>query len=149
MIRPEVQHGNIVLKKDDYDLLDTTIISLTQNFRTSESDIIRLLGTIFMPLVTKDERERTLQEEFGIPMTEEMKEDLENMCNLSDGIFEMGEAKGISIGEKRGEIIGAVKTYQEVGIMPTEIIKKIMGRFGLKEAEAEKYVEETLGLQLV
>ena len=52
-------------------------------------------------------------------------------------------------GEKKGEIIGAIKLYRdEMDLLPTDIIKKIMMRFCLEEAVAEKYVEETLGLQL-
>ena len=72
-------------------------------------------------------------------MREEMKEE-----------FDLVEARGVAIGEAKGEIIGAIKTYhEELNLMPVEIIKKIMVRFGLEKAVAEKYVEETLGLQLV
>ena len=49
-----------------------------------------------------------------------------------------------------GQIIGTIKLYrEEMGLMPTEIIKKIMIRFDLKKKDAERYVEETLGLQKV
>ena len=39
--------------------------------------------------------------------------------------------------------------HEEMKLTPTEIIQKIMARFGLEKLEAEKYVEETLKLQLV
>ena len=73
-----------------------------------------------------------------------MKEDPE-MCealrDLMKEEFEMTEA--------RGEVKGAIKLYRdEMHLMPAEITKKIMARFDLKRDEAEKYVEETLGLQL-
>ena len=79
------------------------------------------------------------------------------MCNLADGIYEyglaQGEARGIAIAEARaearGEIKGAIKLYRdEFNLAPTEIIRKIMARFDLDEQAAEKYIEETLGLQL-
>ena len=50
----------------------------------------------------------------------------------------------------RGEIRGVIKLYHEEQLFaPSEIIKKIMSRYGLKKEEAEKYVEETLNLELV
>ena len=52
--------------------------------------------------------------------------------------------------EARGEIRSAIKIYrEEMNLMPSEIINKIIVRFNLKKEEAEKYVEETLGLELV
>ena len=59
-------------------------------------------------------------------------------------------AEGKIEGKIEGEIIGSIKLYrEEMNMTPTEIIRKIMVRFGLEKAEAEKYVEETLSLQLV
>ena len=50
----------------------------------------------------------------------------------------------------RGEIRGVIKLYhEEQHLAPSEIIKKIMSRYGLKKEEAEKYVEETFNLELV
>lgn len=57
-----------------------------------------------------------------------------------------GEARGISI----GEISGSIKIYhEETGLSPSEIEKKIMGRFGLDKESAEEYVTKTLGVELV
>ena len=74
-----------------------------------------------------------------------LKGGVRNMCDVLDRV----EARGEIRGEARGEIKGAIKIYRdEMNLMPTEIIRKIMVRFNLEKAEAEKYVEETLGLQL-
>ena len=60
----------------------------------------------------------------------------------------IGEARGEAIGEARGEIKGTIKIYhEEMNLLPQEIVNKIMSRFSLERSEAEKYVEETLGLQ--
>lgn len=64
-----------------------------------------------------------------------------NMCEFLDRV----EARGVV----KGEIIGAIRIYHdEMKLSPADIIKKIMARFSLEQSEAEKYVEETLGLQL-
>ena len=78
-------------------------------------------------------------------MRDLMKEDFERVeaRGRSEGIS-IGEARGISIGEIRG----AIKTYARMGEQPSEIIKLIEADFGLKQEVAEKYVEETLNLQL-
>ena len=61
----------------------------------------------------------------------------------------IAEARGEARGRETGEIIGAVKLYRDdMNLLPSEIITKIMTRFGLERAAAEKYVEEALGLQL-
>ena len=57
-----------------------------------------------------------------------------------------GEARG----EARGEIKGVIRLYhEEMHLQPKVIIEKIMTRFNLPREDAEKYVEETLGLELV
>ena len=53
-------------------------------------------------------------------------------------------------GEARGEIKGAIRLYhEEMHLQPKIIIEKIITRFNLPREDAEKYVEETLGLELV
>jgi hypothetical protein len=48
----------------------------------------RLLGTIFSDKIPLDEKLKVMEDEFNIPMEEELKEDLNDMCNLSQGIVE-------------------------------------------------------------
>lgn len=64
-----------------------------------------------------------------------------DMCEVLDRV----EARG----EIRGEIKGVIKLYHdEMNLLPSEIVDKIILRFSLGKNEAEKYVEETLGLEL-
>lgn len=68
-----------------------------------------------------------------------------NMCEFLDRVEARGEARGARKG-----IEEAIKIYHdEMNLPPTDIIKKIMARFSLEQSEAEKYVEDTLGLQMV
>ena len=61
-----------------------------------------------------------------------------------------GLQEGLQKGLQEGAICEAITLYhEEMNLTPTEIILKIMTRFGLKKNEAEKYVVETLGLKLV
>lgn len=50
---------------------------------------------------------------------------------------------------EKGEIIGSIKLYHdEMHLLPSDIVDRIMNRFSLDQGEAEKYVAEVLGLQL-
>lgn len=144
-IMPEVVHGHFEPKPEEYDILDITVISLSKEYMSSESRIIRLIGTIFMPLQSFEDKKRTLEDEFGIPMDREIEEDLSSMCNLSDGILEYGEARGIST----GKIFGYIEGLQDDGKTKREIMERLMAKYGLKKKEAEKYIEEVIGLQPV
>ena len=62
-----------------------------------------------MPMVSLTEKEKTLKDEFGIPMTEDLKETLDDMCNLSDGILEYGINKGLEEGRKEGRLEGRME----------------------------------------
>ena len=92
-------------------------------------------------VMTDDTRfEDVLNKEDG----EEGTGGVHTMCEFLDRVEARGEARGVAIGEIRG----AIKIYcEEMNLPPSEIVKKIMVRFSLDQSTAEKYVEETLGLQ--
>ena len=102
-----------------------------------------------LSIMTDDTRfEDVLNKEDG----EEGTGGVHTMCEFLDRVEARGEARGVAIGEARGvaigEIRGAIKIYcEEMNLPPSEIVKKIMARFSLERPAAEKYVEETLGLQ--
>lgn len=129
-------HGKFEPKPEDYDILDITVVSLSREFTNSKSELIKLLGTIFMPDQSFEEKKRTMQEEFGIPMDQELEEDLTNMCNLGDGILEYG----LNTGEARGKILGAVETMRDDGKSDKDIVARLMKKYGLTQAQAEGYV---------
>ena len=75
-------------------------------------------------------------------MTREDKKMCEALKDLLKEDFAAAEA--------RGKIEGVIQLYhEEMGLAPQEIVNKIMSRFSLDEETAQKYVENTLGLQPV
>ena len=50
-----------------------------------------------------------MEMEYSIPADNRIREDVGAMCNLSQGIFEKGEARGKAIGEARGKAIGEAR----------------------------------------
>ena len=144
-LAPDIMLGDPVIHKKDYDLMCMIVISLSNDYQRSSSKLVQLLGTIFMPDLELDEKEKILEEVFQIPMTYEIKGGLTDMCNLSEGLIAYGEGKG----EVKGEIKGVIKLYQdELHLKPLEIVSKIITRFNLKPEEAKKYVADTLKIHL-
>lgn len=59
------------------------------------------------------------------------------------------EANSMKKSLEKGEIIGSIKLYHdEMHLLRSDIVDRIMNRFSLDQGEAEKYVAEVLGLQL-
>ena len=52
--------------------------------------------------MSEQEKKGILGDEFGVPMTEDVDEEVNNMCNFSEGIYQ----HGIEVGEARGEARG-------------------------------------------
>lgn len=60
-----------------------------------------------------EEKLNILEEEYQIPIENEIREDVNTMCNLSEGIEEKGIAKGIEKGMEQGLAQGLVQGRKE------------------------------------
>ena len=53
-------------------------------------------------------------------------------------------------GRAEGEIVGTIRfCHDELNLTPSQIVEKIVARFSLERAVAEKYVTDALDLQTV
>ena len=64
--------------------------------------VLRLLGVLFSGELTAGQKQKILEEEFQIPMTENVEREVEQMCNLSEGIYDRGLQQGLSQGLQKG-----------------------------------------------
>ena len=64
--------------------------------------------------ITADDKKRVLSEEFNIAVTDSIEQEVERMCNLSDGLEQRcmarGFAKGQAAGRAEGRTEGAMET---------------------------------------
>jgi hypothetical protein len=77
--------------KGRLDLLNVIMIGLGKEISKADDEdfkLHRLLGTVFSDKIPLDEKLKVMKDEFNIPMEEDLKEDLNDMCNLSQGIVE-------------------------------------------------------------
>jgi hypothetical protein len=77
--------------KGKIDILNAFMIGLGKDISAANEDefrLHRLLGTVFSDKLPLNEKLKIMEEEFDIPMEENLKEDLDNMCNLSQCIVD-------------------------------------------------------------
>ncbi len=96
--------------KETYDVLNVVIIRLKKSLSEENgSELHRLLGALFIPEVSLQEREDIIQKEFGIEIKGDRKEMLHDMCNLGQGILEQGLEQGLVQGLEQGLEQGLVQ----------------------------------------
>ena len=100
------------------------------------------MSTLFSPDLSADKKLGIIETEFGIPLNDGIREDVNIMCNLSQGIKEKSEA----IGEARGKVIGeAIGEARGKSIGEAQFIHN-MHRKGYTSGQiaeiAEKSIEE-------
>ena len=94
--------------KGDIDLLNIVLLGLAEDLpeKAEEYELHRLLGALLSSKLKVDEKLDIIGNEFQIPLESDIRKDVSEMCNLSQGIedraFERGTANGISIGKKEG-----------------------------------------------
>ena len=120
--------GKVKEKEADYDLLIAVMICLDSGKEekegkhqegTEESEILRLLEVLFSTEKELKEKEKILENEYGITMTYEEKEEVEKMCNLSEYVWE----KGLQTGREEGLRTGI--NYGELQNLVRMVLKKM------------------------
>ena len=79
---------------NNYDLLTVVMIYTPKDFMNLQDDVIKMLSVLLSRNLDAQERMNILEDSFGIAMTEKVKQEVDEMCNLSKGIREEGEAIG-------------------------------------------------------
>lgn len=95
-----------MFEKTDYDILEVVLIGLNEDcdyIGTSkpQNRLCHLLNTVFSTKLSVDKKSKIMQNDYKINMTDTKIKEMNNMCNLSDGIFEKGTEQGIEQGIKR------------------------------------------------
>ena len=97
----------------NYDLLTVVMIYTADDFMDLQNDVIKMLSVLLSRNLDAKERMNILQDSFNIAMTEKVKQEVDEMCNLSQGVRAEGEAIGIAKGEAmgiaKGEAMGELK----------------------------------------
>ena len=85
--------GDFREKKKNYDLMTVVVLRLGRRGEESEDNAIRLLSKMFSANLSYEDKLDALQNEFKISVSREMDEEVQSMCNLSEGVLNKGEMK--------------------------------------------------------
>ena len=86
--------GEHVEPVNNYDLLTVVMIYTAKDFMDLQDDVIKMLSVLLSRNLDAQERMNILEKDFNIAMTEEVKQEVDEMCNLSKGVREDGRAEG-------------------------------------------------------
>ena len=78
----------------NYDLIDVVMLCLGGEDRENYSGVLKLLDVLLSPKAGEAKKRQVLQQEFDIPMTETLEAEVRKMCNLSQGVRNLGRAEG-------------------------------------------------------
>lgn len=120
-------------ERRDYDLLSLVLIGLDDpnSGNMPQNGIIHMLSVLFAGNMDFEAKIITLENEYNIKMTEEIEEEVERMCNLSEGVWEKGVAEGMAKGMAKGEINQLMR-----------VVYKLMSK-GMKFEEVENLLDIT------
>lgn len=122
-------YNNTKVRKEVYDKLCVVMIYLKKNLEEESEYIINFLSVLLSEKIDYDRKVCILEKDLGLSMTEEMKEEVNNMCNLSEHVYESGIEKGTS------ELIRAIQFIREGNNTLKELTAK-----GIPDIIAEKAI---------
>ncbi len=101
-------------KLASYDKLTVIQITLGGETKASKKRIIRLLNIIFMERMPTHEKEKIMEEEFGVILNGKQREEFREMCNFSEGILERGMEQGIKQGIEQGDARRLTESVEKI-----------------------------------
>lgn len=94
--------GRVKESVENYDKIKIIILSLNDEGIENRNTIIRLLSTLLSTTESVENRKKILENDFNIPMTKEIQEEVAEMCNLGMAVELKGVEKGVAQGIKQG-----------------------------------------------
>ncbi len=85
------------------DRMRIIIVSLNDEGTEFRSDLIRFLSYLLSTKPVKD-RKSVLENDYRLPMTKEIEEEMEGMCNYGEAIAKYNRAEGMRIAREQAEI---------------------------------------------
>ena len=129
--------GRISKPLEGYGLQCTSFIMLGDEEEKEAQAVLRLLDVLFTSEKEVAERKRILEEEFHIPINDNIEKEMDHMCNLSKGVENRGIRKGIAQGHEE-ERLNSIKSLMETLNLT---IDQAMQALKIPSSEREKYAQ--------
>ena len=103
-------------------------------------ELHRLLGALFAEGLTAGERLNIIKEEYDIPIEQTIEQEVDVMCNLSQGIKEAGIAEGRVEGRSEGRAEEIIETGYEFGLSEQDILERLQKKLSISLQKAQEYL---------
>ena len=138
-LKPEILYqGNNHLNIDyTYDYVSVVVVHLSGNPECSQNQLIGMLDTLLSEMDVKAKKQK-LQEEFQLPMTMEIDQEVSDMCNLSLGLWEEAVTEGRLQGVREGRLEGRLDSLRDMILDGLTTIDKLRatGRYTSEELDS-------------
>lgn len=125
--------GNVKEPIRNYDLLSVVMLCLGGEDKENYDGVLKLLDVLLSPKAGEAKKRQVLQDEFDIPMTETLEAEVHQMCNLSEGVRDLGRAEGRAEG-----FLASIRSLMSNTGWPLE---KAMEILGVPETDRPKYAD--------
>ncbi len=134
-LKPETIIGNAVEAPENYDLINIVMVCLGKMEEWNDNNLIKFLGVLFQNELSAREKKDILERDFNIPMTETFESEVDDMCNLSQGVAEEAMQKGLEQGRQEG--IEQGRTYALIELVNDGVltIEKAAEKAGMSVEE--------------
>ena len=148
VIKEECLKTKYHFPKSDYDKLSIVMIYPNSEYdiHDDEYSLMEMLYILFKANLSPQDKKYQLKENYGIMMSREIDKEVEDMCNLSQGILNEGRNKGLIEGRAEGLVEGRAEGLVEgqiegqtsivVHMMKTtnQSMNEVMDMLGIDEA---------------
>jgi len=140
--------GNVHEPEENYDIVRVVMVCLGKP-ENAPNDLLKLLDVLLVSGYTADEKCKTLETDFGIPMTAKLEKEVSDMGNFIDFVeargIEKGMKKGMEKGMKKGMKKGMEKTVIQSlrSLMNTMkwTVQQAMDALEIPDDERSRYVK--------
>lgn len=117
----------------NYDLIDVVLLCLGGEGHKDYKGVLKLLDVLLSSKAGEAKKRQVLQREFDIPMTETLETEVRLMCNLSQGVINLGRAEG-----KAEERLFSIQTLMDSMGWSAE---QAMDALRIPRADRQKYAD--------
>ena len=136
------------------DLFNIVMIGLSKELpkQDEQYELHRLLGALFAQGLTAGQGLNIIKEEYDIPIEQNIEQEVDVMCNLSQGIKEAGIEEGRKEGRKEGRVEGRkegrsegraeeiIETGYEFGLSEQDILERLQKKLSISLQKAQEYL---------
>ena len=136
--------------RGNLDLFNIVMIGLAKELpgKGVQYELHRLLGALFAQGLTAGQRLNIIKEEYDIPIEQNIEQEVDVMCNLSQGIKEAGIAEGREEGREEGRVEGRsegraeeiIETGYEFGLSEQDILERLQKKLSIPLQKAQEYL---------